>query len=76
MGRNPSSGIAEAIGGCLGGPVVSLPPDVAAEHFGLFAGMDLPASAERTRERLGWRPLGPGLSEDLHTTNYGSPEPG
>ena len=70
----PARDIAEAVGAGLGVPVVSLSPDRAADHFGhfgLFAGMDLPASAEWTRERLGWNPTGPGLIEDLRNMDYG-----
>ena len=32
---------------------------------GIFAGLDGPASSALTRERLGWRPVGPGLIADL-----------
>ena len=67
--------IAEAIGAGLGLPVRSLTADEAAEHFGWlgpFAGMDLPASSARTRERLGWHPTGPGLIVDLRNMDYGS----
>ncbi len=69
--------IAEAIGAGLGVPVKSLSTDEAAEHFGwlgAFAGMDLPASSALTRERLGWKPNGPGLIEDLRNMDYGSAE--
>ena len=69
--------IAEVIGDGLGVPVKSLSPDAAAEHFGwfgLFAGMDLPASGALTRDRLGWEPNGPGLIEDLRNMDYGTVE--
>ncbi|MBU6247218.1 MAG: SDR family oxidoreductase [Xanthomonadaceae bacterium] len=60
--------VAEAIGRGLGVPVVSIPADEAAAHFGwlgLFVGMDLAATSHLTRERLGWQPTGPGLIPDL-----------
>lgn len=67
--------IAELIGAGLGVPVRSLSVDEAAEHFGwlgAFAAMDLPASSASTRERLGWKPTGPGLIEDLRNMDYGA----
>jgi nucleoside-diphosphate-sugar epimerase len=60
--------IAEAIGRGLKVPVKSLSPEEAAAHFGwmaLFAGWDISASSAKTRERLGWHPVGPGLIADL-----------
>jgi nucleoside-diphosphate-sugar epimerase len=60
--------IAEVIGRRLKLPVVSKTPAQAAVHFGwlgTFAGLDCPASSALTRERLGWRPVGPGLIADL-----------
>ncbi|GJG87815.1 NAD-dependent dehydratase [Gemmatimonadetes bacterium T265] len=73
----PVREIAEVVGAGLGVPVRSLSADAAAAHFGWlgpFAGMDLPASSARTRERLGWAPTGPGLLEDLRNMDYGSVE--
>ncbi|WP_152046338.1 SDR family oxidoreductase [Aureimonas psammosilenae] len=67
--------IAETIGAGLALPVRSLMPDEASPHFGWLAGfarMDMPASSTWTRERLGWRPEGPGLIEDLQGMDYGS----
>jgi nucleoside-diphosphate-sugar epimerase len=64
----PMRSIAEAIGRRLALPVKSITPDQAQDHFGwlaMFAGQDMPASSEQTRERLGWRPTGPGLIADL-----------
>ncbi len=69
----PSRDIAAAVGAGLGVPVVSLTPEKAAEHFGWlahFVAMDLPASSAWTRERLGWRPSGPGLLKDLSNMDY------
>lgn len=65
--------IAEAVGRQLGLPVRSVSGDEAAEHFGwfaTFAGMDTPASSERTRALLGWCPAEPGLLTDLERPGY------
>jgi nucleoside-diphosphate-sugar epimerase len=65
--------IAEAIGRGLNVPVVSKPAEEAAAHFGWlarFTGLDLTASSARTRQRLGWRPTGPGLIADLEQMQY------
>jgi len=65
--------IAEAIGRGLKVPVKSLSPEEAAAHFGwmaLFAGWDISASSAKTRERLGWHPVGPGLIADLDKMKY------
>jgi nucleoside-diphosphate-sugar epimerase len=64
----PVRDIAEVIGRRLKLPVVAKTPTEAAEHFGWlrgFAGLDGPASSALTRERLGWRPVGPSLMADL-----------
>lgn len=73
----PVREIAEVIGAGLGVPVTSLSADEAAAHFGWlasFAGMDIPVSGARTRERLGWEPTGPGVLDDLRHMDYGSAE--
>ncbi|TCM55641.1 nucleoside-diphosphate-sugar epimerase [Rhizobium sp. PP-F2F-G48] len=65
--------IAEALGRGLSLPVVSIEPDRAAEHFGwmaMFAGLDFPASSAKTRQILGWNPIGPGLIADLDAMEY------
>ncbi|MGA8109664.1 MAG: SDR family oxidoreductase [Acidobacteriaceae bacterium] len=66
--------IAETIGKGLKVPVVSIPPEKAVEHFGMFFGhfatLDMPASSEWTRKTLGWDPTGPGLIEDLANMKY------
>ena len=70
----PSRLIAETIARGLGVPAKSLIPEEAQTHFGglaFFAGFDLPASSAITRERLGWRPTGPGLIADLEAMDYG-----
>lgn len=60
--------ITETLGKSLGLPVVSVPKEKAAEHFGwmaMFAGMDSTASSDITRKELGWEPTGPDLLTDL-----------
>ena len=64
----PFKEIASVIGRRLGLPVVSKSPEEAADHFGwfaMFAGVDVPTSSARTRERLGWTPTQPGLLADM-----------
>lgn len=65
--------VAEVIGEGLKVPVVRLSPEEAQAHFGwmaMFAGFDMPASSELTRQRLGWKPTGPGLITDLKEMDY------
>jgi nucleoside-diphosphate-sugar epimerase len=69
----PTREIAEVIGRHLNLPVVSKSREEAADHFGwigLFFGMDAPASSALTQERLGWRPVQPGLIADLNANHY------
>jgi nucleoside-diphosphate-sugar epimerase len=69
--------IAEVIGRRLNVPVVAKSRDEAANHFGwfaMFAGMDLPASSQRTRDLLGWLPKQPGLIADLEHGRYFGPK--
>jgi nucleoside-diphosphate-sugar epimerase len=69
----PLRDIAEVIGRGLKAPVVALPAEEAAGHFGwfgMFAGRDLPARSVQTQERLAWRPAGPGLIADLEQMRY------
>ena len=69
----PTREIAEVIGRQLNVPVVSKSREEAADHFGwiaLFFGMDSPASSAQTQERLGWRPVQPGLIADLNAEHY------
>jgi nucleoside-diphosphate-sugar epimerase len=73
----PMRDIAETIGRGLKIPVKSLSPEQAQAHFGwltLFASHDLQASSALTRERLGWRPTGPGLIGDLEHMRYDEAE--
>ena len=65
--------VAAAVGLGLGIPVRSLSPEEVPEYYGAFshfATLDLPASSEWTREKLGWKPTGPSLLSDLHHMNY------
>jgi nucleoside-diphosphate-sugar epimerase len=69
----PTREIAEVIGRHLNVPVVSKSREEAADHFGwiaLFFGMDGPASSAQTQDRLGWRPVQPGLIADLNAEHY------
>jgi nucleoside-diphosphate-sugar epimerase len=69
----PTREIAEAIGRGLNVPVVSKSYEAAADHFGWIArffGIDGPASSALTQERLGWRPVQPGLIADLNAEHY------
>jgi nucleoside-diphosphate-sugar epimerase len=69
----PTREVAEVIGRHLNVPVVSKSREEAADHFGwiaLFFGMNGPASSALTRERLGWRPVQPGLIDDLNAAHY------
>ncbi|WP_436763995.1 SDR family oxidoreductase [Streptosporangium sp. V21-05] len=69
----PIRSIAEVIGRHLGLRTRSVPTGDAAGHFAWLAGFldaDSPASDERTRALLGWRPTRPGLIEDLEEGHY------
>jgi nucleoside-diphosphate-sugar epimerase len=69
----PTREIAEVIGRQLNVPVASKSSEEAAAHFGWIAhffGMDSPASSAQTQERLGWRPVQPGLIADLNARHY------
>ena len=72
----PTREIAEALGRRLNVPVVSKSREEAAGHFGWigrFFGIDGPASSALTQERLGWRPVQPGLVADLNAEHYFEP---
>ncbi|KAJ5647702.1 oxidoreductase [Penicillium lividum] len=60
--------IATEVGTRLGIPVVSIAAEKAEEHFGWFSFgtmADNLASSKKTQERLGWRPTGPTVIEDV-----------
>jgi nucleoside-diphosphate-sugar epimerase len=72
----PFKQIAEIIGRRLNIPVESRSSEEAVGHFGWlarFAGLDCPASSERTRTLLGWKAEQPGLLADLDQPGYFSP---
>jgi nucleoside-diphosphate-sugar epimerase len=65
--------IAEAIGKQLNLPVVSIPPEAAAGHFGWFghmAAIDCPASSVWTQEHLNWQPTHSTLLADIENGVY------
>jgi nucleoside-diphosphate-sugar epimerase len=65
--------IAEALGRGLKVPVISVKPEETQAHFGwlgMFAGHDMPSSSAITREKLDWKPRGPGLIADLDRMDY------
>ena len=69
----PTREIAEVIGRQLNVPVASKSREEAAAHFvwmAFFFSMDGPASSAQTQERLGWRPVQPGLITDLNAEHY------
>jgi nucleoside-diphosphate-sugar epimerase len=69
----PTREIAEVIGRRLNVSVVSKSSEEAASHFGWIApffGLDSPASSAQTQQRLGWRPVQPGLIADLEQMSY------
>ena len=69
----PFREIAGVIGRQLDVPVASMTPEEAATHFGWFAhfaALDAPASSQRTRQLLGWRPRQEGLIADLNRDSY------
>jgi nucleoside-diphosphate-sugar epimerase len=69
----PVRQIAEVIGRHLSLPVASLAREEIAGHFGFLGqllALDVPASSEVTRKRLGWSPGQPGLLADLDEGHY------
>jgi nucleoside-diphosphate-sugar epimerase len=69
----PTREIAEVIGQHLNPPVISKSREEAADHFGwigMFFGRDSSASSALTQERLGWRPVQPGLIAKLKAGHY------
>lgn len=60
--------VAEVIGERLGVPAISIASKDMAEHFGwlaAFADKDMSADSTKTRERVQWKPKGPGLLTSL-----------
>jgi nucleoside-diphosphate-sugar epimerase len=69
----PIREIAEIFARQLDLPAVSVTPDQVGEYVGFlggFWGFDGPASAQITRELLGWNPTRPGLIADLEERHY------
>ncbi|MEU1371383.1 SDR family oxidoreductase [Streptomyces sp. NPDC005803] len=69
----PFREIAEAIGRGLNLPVASIPATEADAHFGFLSGhvtADNPSSHTLTQDLLGWKPVQPGLIEDLRQGHY------
>jgi nucleoside-diphosphate-sugar epimerase len=69
----PIREVAEIIAAQLAVPVVCVTPEQAGEYVGFlgrFWGTDGPASAQLTRELLGWEPVRPGLIADLKEGHY------
>lgn len=65
--------IADVLGRALHVPVISIQKEEAGAHFGplaMFAGLDMPASSEKTRAELGWNPTEIGLIEDIGQPGY------
>ena len=69
----PFRRIAEVIGRRLGLPVAGIEAAQAEAHFGFLAAhvqADNPSSSVLTQDLLGWKPVGPGLVEDLALGHY------
>jgi nucleoside-diphosphate-sugar epimerase len=65
--------IASTIARQLDVPLISVPSDRSPAHFGwlaLFAAMDMAASSARTRALLQWKPMHPGLLDDIGSPAY------
>jgi nucleoside-diphosphate-sugar epimerase len=65
--------IAQILAAGLGVPTVSISAAEAPAYFGwlsMFAGLDMLASSDWTRQQLGWQPTGPGLLADLEAMDY------
>lgn len=69
----PFREITEAIGRGLNLPVTGIPSTQADAHFGFLSGhaaADNPSSSTLTRDLLGWKPVQPGLIDDLAEGHY------
>jgi nucleoside-diphosphate-sugar epimerase len=65
----PILDIAEVISRHLNVPAASVPAE-SLGFLGYVLSVDQPASATLTRELLGWRPVEPGLIEDMDKGHY------
>ncbi|CAJ59097.1 MULTISPECIES: SDR family oxidoreductase [Frankia] len=69
----PIREVAEVLAAHLDVPAVSVTPDQIGDYVGFlggFWGFDGPASAQITRDLLGWQPTRPGLTADLKEGHY------
>jgi nucleoside-diphosphate-sugar epimerase len=66
----PVREIAEAIGRNLHLPARSLPPEEFSGMLVPLLSRDMPASSTITQELLGWKPIHPGLIEDIEQGHY------
>jgi nucleoside-diphosphate-sugar epimerase len=69
----PIREVAEVFAAHLGIPAVSVRPEQAGDYVGFlggFWGFDGPASAQITRDLVGWEPTRPGLIADLKEGHY------
>jgi nucleoside-diphosphate-sugar epimerase len=69
----PIREVSEIFAAQLGVPAVSVTPEQAGDYVGFlggFWGFDGPATAQLTRELLGWEPTRPGLIADLKEGHY------
>ena len=69
----PMRQIVDVLGRALNVPVASIGKEEAGAHFGplaMFAGLDMPASSEKTQAELGWKPTGIGLIADIGQPGY------
>jgi NAD(P)-dependent dehydrogenase (short-subunit alcohol dehydrogenase family) len=69
----PIRTVAEVLATRLDVPAVSVAPEEIGDYLGFlggFWGFDGPASAQLTRDLLGWEPTGPGLIADLQEGHY------
>lgn len=69
----PMRQIANVLGRALDVPVISIKKEEAGAYFGpfaMFAGLDMPASSEKTQAELGWKPTEIGLIADIGQPGY------
>ncbi len=69
----PIREVAEVFAAHLGVPAITVSPEQGGDYLGWlggFWGIDSPASAQITRDLLGWQPTRPGLIADLEEGHY------
>lgn len=65
--------IAETLARVMGLPARSIAKEDAQAHFGwmgMFVALDMPASSALTQARLGWKPVGPTMLDDLNQGKF------